>query len=104
MVLGQKLWEGKGKSGPSFIKDVGMEGVTSMFSRTVQVKGFGPAKGADGNINVTAVSTTPPKGIAAAKDKGILMTMTGGMAVLKGYDLIKMTMGKIPRASACTAS
>ena len=96
MVLGQKLWEGKGKSGPSFIKDVGMEGVTSMFSWTVQVKGFGPAKGADGNINVTAVSTTPPKGIAAAKDKGILMTMTGDMAVLKGYDLMKMTMGKNP--------
>ena len=29
MAIGEKLWEGKGKSGAGFIKSVGMEGVTS---------------------------------------------------------------------------
>src|SRR3989339_225422 len=97
MVLGQKLWEGKGKTGgQGFIKNISAEGVTSMFTWMAQLKGFGPAKGVDCNINVTAVSKTPPKGVSAAKDKGMLMTMTGDMAVLKGYDLMKMTMGKNP--------
>jgi hypothetical protein len=93
MVLGDKLWEGKGKSaGPNYIKDVGMEGVTSMYAWTAQLKGMGKAKGVDVNLNVTAFSTSPPKGIAKAKDQGMLMTMTGDMAVVKGLDLMKMTM------------
>ena len=99
MVLGEILWEGKGKSvGPSFIKSIGMDGVTSIFAWMAEIKGMGKAKGVDGNVNVTATSMTPPKGVAGAKDKGIFMTMTGDMAVLRGYDLMKMTMGANPKA------
>ncbi len=47
MAIGEKLWEGKGKSGASFIKSVGMEGVTSMYTWTAQMKGMGKAKGVD---------------------------------------------------------
>lgn len=97
MVLGEKLWEGKGKSaGPGFIKYIGMDGVTMMYSWMADVKGMGRAKGVDGNLNVTAKSMTPPKGVAAAKDQGMFRTMTGDMAVLKGFDLMKMTMGGKP--------
>jgi len=97
MVLGEKLWEGKGKSaGPGFIKSVGMEGVTSMYSWNAQLKGTGHAKGVDINLNVTGVSMMPPKGIAAAKDQGVFMTMTGDMGVLKGFDLMKMMEGGKP--------
>jgi len=94
MVIGEKLWEGKGKSGASFIKSVGMEGVTSIYTWTAQMKGMGKAKGVDCNLNVTGKSMTPPKGIAASKDQGMLMTMTGDMGIVKGFDLMKMTMGK----------
>jgi len=96
MVIGEKLWEGKGKSGASFIKSVGMEGVTSMYTWTAQMKGMGKAMGVDANLNVTGFSMTPPKGLGSSKDQGMLMTMMGDMAVLKGYDLMKMTMGKNP--------
>jgi hypothetical protein len=97
MVLGEKLWEGKGKSaGPGFIKYIGMDGVTMMYSWMADMKGMGRAKGVDGNLNVTAKSMTPPKGVAAAKDQGMFRTMTGDMAVLKGFDLMKMTMGGKP--------
>jgi hypothetical protein len=97
MVLGDKLWEGKGKSaGPGFIKSVGMEGVTSMYSWNAQLKGMGCAEGVDGNLNVTAFAMTPPKGIATAKDQGMFMTATGDMAVVKGVDLMKMTPGSNP--------
>jgi hypothetical protein len=98
MVIGEKLWEGKGKSGAGFIKSVGMEGVVSVFTWTAQMKGMGKAKGVDGNLNVTGMSKTPPKGLAASKSQGMFMTMTGDMAVLKGFDLMKMTMGKNPAA------
>ncbi len=64
MAIGEKLWEGKGKSGASFIKSVGMEGVTSMYTWTAQMKGMGKAKGVDCNLNVTGKSMTPPKGLA----------------------------------------
>ena len=99
MVLGEKLWEGKGKSaGASFIKSINTEGITSEFSWMAQVKGLGRAKGADLNINVTAISMMPPKGISGAKDQGMFMTMTGDMGVMKGMDLMKMVMGKNPSA------
>jgi hypothetical protein len=45
MVLGDKLWEGKGKSGGAgLIKSVGMEGVTSEYSWSAEVKGMGCAE------------------------------------------------------------
>jgi hypothetical protein len=97
MVLGEKLWEGKGKrAGPGFIKSVGMDGVTSMYSWSAQLKGMGRAKGVDINLNVTGKSMMPPKGIAAAKDQGTFMTMTGDMGVIKGFDLMKMMAGGKP--------
>jgi len=99
MVLGEKLWEGKGKSaGQGLIKSVGMEGITSEYSWTAQVKGMGRATGIDVNINVTAIMTSSPKGIPTAKDQGIFMTMTGDMGVLKGFDLMKMAGGGNPTA------
>ena len=99
MVLGQKLWEGKGKSaGAGLIKYVGMEGIVSEYSWMAQVKGMGCAEGLDGNINVTAVSKTPPKGIGKAKDQGIFMMTNGDMCVLKGFDLMKMNVGANPSA------
>ena len=99
MVLGEKLWEGKGKSaGQGSIKSVGMEGITSEYSWTAQVKGMGRAKGIDANINVTAIMKSAPKGTPASKDQGIFMTMTGDMGVLKGFDLMKMTGGENPKA------
>jgi hypothetical protein len=73
-----------------------MEGITSIYTWTAQVKGMGRAKGIDGNINVTAKSMMPPKGVGAAKDQGVFMTMTGDMAVLKGFDLMKISMASKP--------
>ncbi len=97
MVLGQKFFEGKGKSaGPSFIKEISMEGIVSMYSYQAQLKGLGRAEGIQANLNVTAKSMTPPKGVAAAKDKGILMTVTGEMCVMRGLDLMKMVPGAKP--------
>lgn len=96
MVIGEKLWEGKGKSGAGFIKDIGMEGVTMIFTFTAQLKGLGKAKGVDCNLNVTGKGMTPPKGIGWSKDQGMLMSMTGDMGVVKGVSLSKMEMGKNP--------
>jgi hypothetical protein len=96
MAIGEKLWEGKGKSGAGFIKSVGMEGVTSVYTWTAQMKGMGKAKGADLNLNVTGMSMAPPKGVAWSKDQGQMMSMTGDMGILKGVSLMKMVMGQNP--------
>ena len=97
MVLGEKLWEGKGKtSGQGFIKSIGMEGVKMIYAYSAQLKGLGRAKGVDLNLKVTAKSMTPPKGVGAAKDQGMLMSSTGEMAIVRGFDLSKMMMGAKP--------
>lgn len=99
MVLGEKLWEGKGKSaGASALKSVALERIISEYSWTAQVKGFGKAKGIDGSINVTAIGNMPMKGIASEKDQGIFMTMNGEMSVLKGFSLMKMMEEGNPKA------
>jgi len=98
MAIGEKLWEGKGKSGGGFIKSITMEGVVSVFTLTAQMKGMGKAKGVDCNLNMTGFSKMPPKGMGMSKDQGMLMTMTGDMAVAKGMSLSKMEMGKNPTA------
>jgi len=98
MAIGEKLWEGKGKSaGPSFIKYVGMEGVGQMYSWNAQLKGMGRAKGMDLSFNATGKSMTPPKGIGHAKTQGMFMTMSGDMGVFKGFDMMRMA-GKAPGA------
>ena len=96
MVIGEKLWEGKAKSGAGFIKSVGMDGVVSIFTFIAQMKGMGKAKGVDCNLNVTGKSMMPPKGIGWSKDQGMLMTMTGDMGIVKGVSMMKMEMGKNP--------
>jgi len=67
MAIGKKLWEGKGKSGVSFIKSIDINGMASMYTWTAQMKGIGKAKGADCNLNVTRASMTPPKGLATSR-------------------------------------
>jgi hypothetical protein len=96
-MIGDKIFEGKGKGGgPSFIKSITSEGVTSMYTWTADMKGMGKAKGVDGMLNVTAKSIMHPKGLGMSKDQATFMTMTGDMAVAKGMDLMKMTMGAKP--------
>ncbi len=69
-----------------------------MYSWMAQLAGSGRAQGMSANVNVTGFSMTPPKGVGKTKDQGVLMTATGDMAVLKGFDLMKMTMGTNPSA------
>lgn len=97
MVIGEKIFEGKGKSdGPSYIESMNADGVTSMYAWSAQLKGSGKAQGVNATVNVTAKSMVPPKGVAASKDKAMLFTMTGDMAVVKGLDLMKMVPGANP--------
>jgi hypothetical protein len=97
LVIGEKIFEGKGKSeGPSYIESMNADGVTSMYAWSAQLKGIGKAQGVNATVNVTAKSMVPPKGVAASKDKAMLFTMTGDMAVVKGLDLMKMVPGTNP--------
>ncbi len=95
MVLGEKLWEGKGKSdGPGFIQYAGWEGVASKYSWSAQLKGMGRAKGVDLNIHATGKSWMAPKGVGKAKDQAMFTTASGEMGVLKGWALSKMSQNK----------
>jgi len=99
MLIGQKLWEGKGKSvGTGLIKSVSREHVISEYSWIAEVKGLGCAEGLDGNINVTAVAKMPFNGVGKANDRGIFTTTNGDMCTMKSYDLLQMTAKGNPSA------
>jgi hypothetical protein len=90
MVVGEKLWEGKGKYGPVAIKAVGPEGVTMEGTFTVQLKGAGRATGIDGALTNTGTILMEPSGAGWSHGLGMFNTMTGDMAVVKNTGIGKM--------------
>ena len=83
MVLGERLWEGKGKYGTPAIKAVGPEGATMEGTISFQVKGVGRAKGIDGQLTLTNTILMEPSGSGWSHGQGMFNTMTGDMAIVK---------------------
>lgn len=96
MAIGEKIWEGKGKSGPGFIKSIEMDGVSSVYTWTAQMTGMGKAKGIEGNLRVTGFSKMPPKGLAAAKVREFLIQRQATWRLRRAVDLSKMMPEKNP--------
>ena len=89
MVVGEKLWEGKGKYGTTSIKAVGPEGVTMEGTINVQLKGAGRAMGIDGILTLTNTISMEPSGVGWSHGQGMFNTMTGDMVVLKNSGIGK---------------
>jgi hypothetical protein len=94
MVIGEKLWEGKAKTMGMSIKGTNAEGVIMEYTWTAQMKGMGKATGVDAQVIFTGTTTISPSGGGATMGTGLLTTMTGGMAVIKGTGYGKPEMGK----------
>src|SRR5271157_5359523 len=94
MAIGEKLWEGKGKSQTTTIKAVEADGVVIMATWTAQLKGMGKAKGMDGQVTFSGKIKMGPNGAGVSMGQGIFATMTGDMAVVKGYGYGKPVMDK----------
>jgi hypothetical protein len=95
LTVGELLFEGMGKSSNNgFIKSIGMDGVTQVFSWTATVKGKGKAAGVEAMIMNTSKGRTPPKGLGTTKDQGVFRAVTGEMAVYKGMEIAKMVSDK----------
>ena len=94
MVLGDKLWEGKGKSTAIAIKALTAEGVSIEATWTAQIKGIGKAKGMDGMITFTGNIMMGPSGAGWSHGQGMLNLITGEMAVVKGSGIGKVETGK----------
>jgi hypothetical protein len=94
LVVGEKLWEAKGKYGTPAIKAVGADGVCLEGTLAVQVKGVGRAKGIDGVFTYTNTILMGPSGMGSSHGQGIFTTMTGEMAVVKGSGIGKVEGGK----------
>ena len=90
MVIGEKLWEGKGKTQIMTVEDITAEGAKLSYTWTADLKGTGKAAGMDGNITFTGTKTSPltGRGSGNTTGRGIFFTNEGGdMAVIKcsGY-------------------
>ncbi|MGD0644591.1 MAG: hypothetical protein ABSA75_06775 [Candidatus Bathyarchaeia archaeon] len=94
MAIGEKLWEGKAKTMGMAIKGASAEGVSMEYTWMAQVKGMGKAKGVDGNIMFTGNTMISPTGGGGSMGTGLLTTMTGDMAVIKGSGYGKPEGGK----------
>jgi hypothetical protein len=85
MAVGEKLWEGKAKAQSTIIKGADSEGVWLLATWMAEMKGMGKAKGVDGTILFTSKVNMGPSGAGISMGQGLLTTMTGDMAVIKGY-------------------
>ncbi len=94
MTIGEKLWEGKGKSASTIIKEVESDGVWILATWTAQLKGMGKAKGADGQVTFSGKIKMGPNGAGISMGQGIFGMMNGDMAVVKGYGYGKPVMDK----------
>ena len=94
MAIGEKLWEGKGKSMGMMIESVESDGVVMMTTWVAQMKGMGKAKGIDGQVTFSSKVKMGPSGAGISQGQGILNTMTSEMAVIKGYGFGKPVMDK----------
>jgi hypothetical protein len=94
MTIGEKLWEGKRKSQTTMLKSVEADGVWIMATWTAQLMGMGKAKGIDGQVTFTGKIKMGSNGAGISQGQGIFGTMTGDMAVVKGYGYGKPVMDK----------
>lgn len=94
MAIGEKLWEGKGKTTVMTIEGLGSDGVEMKATWVAQLKGFGKAKGMDGQVTYTGNLKMKPDGSGISVGNGVFNTMTGEMAVAKGYGYAKMEAGR----------
>lgn len=85
MAIGEKLWEGSGKTQVMTVQDVNADGVTVEFTWSGDLKGVGKAKGVDGTIVFTGrkLATIVGPGKGSTKGQGIFFAK-GGMVAIKG--------------------
>ena len=87
MVLGEKLWEEKGKMVGMSVKSIGPEGVRTEFSFASEIKGLGRFPNCKNFGTFDNVMT--PAGPASGTGQGICTAENGDTAAWKAY-----TMGK----------
>ncbi len=88
MGIGEKLWEGNGKTQVMTVQDVNADGVTVEFTWSGDIVGEGKAKGVDGTVVFTGrkLATISGPGKGSTKGQGILFAK-GGLVAIKstGY-------------------
>jgi len=88
LVIGEKLWEGTGKTQIMIVQNVNADGVTVEFTWSGDIKGIGRAKGVDGTVTFTGRKLAPISGPGkgTTTGQGILFAK-GGMVAIKstGY-------------------
>ncbi len=88
MGIGDKLWEGHGKTQVMTVQNVSADGVTVEFTWYGDIKGVGKAKGVDGTVVFTSrkLASLVGPGKGSTIGQGILFAR-GGMVAIKstGY-------------------
>jgi len=102
MVIGEILWEGKGKTVVTTVEDITADGAKLNYTWSAELKGCGKAAGMDGVITFTGTKIAPLAGGGSGNTngRGIFFTAKGGdMAVIKssGYGNPRWKKNKEPR-------
>ena len=83
LVVGEKLWEQRGRATGVTIKSVGPEGKRVEQTSVREFKGFGRAQGVDGKITVTVEILQEADTTAAGTGRGFATTNDGETIVWK---------------------
>jgi len=91
LVLGEKLWEEKGKTIGMSVKSVGPEGIRMEQTFTTEVKGLGRSPNGV-NMGTLDFVQTPSGGFGTGQ--GIFTSQDGDIVVWKCYFIGKIEAGK----------
>jgi hypothetical protein len=92
LVLGEKIWEEKGKMMGMSIKSIGPEGVHMEETFASEVKGLGRAPSGRNIGTIDVIETSG--GFSSGTGQGYLVTQEGDSVVWKCYLLGKAEAGK----------
>jgi len=92
LVLGEKMWEEKGKIIGMSVKSVGSEGVRMEETFASDIKGLGRVPSGR-NVGTLDISESPG-GFFSGTGQGLFTTQDGDVVVWKVYSIGKLEAGK----------
>ncbi len=94
MLLGEKLWEGTGKTQTMTTKDTNPNGATFEYTWIAKLKGMGKAKTIDITLSFTGTKTADFFGAGPTTGDGVFFTKDGNMVAVKSSGYGKPQSGK----------
>lgn len=104
MALGERIWEGKGRSTGLTVKSVGVEGTSMEMNAVADLKGVGRLEGVGFRDMGTVAGLIRPDRTFVATGQGLLTAKEGDIVAYKAFGMYRIEAGAAKGPSLLTFS